>query len=134
MTQEGKVVRCDGETAFVEVIRESACAHDCSKCGGLCGQQKPIVVPVVNRAGAKEGDFVRIESSTKTVLKQAFIVYMVPVLAFLGAYVVLHALSLSDKMAIGISCAVLALAIGCIMFYDKRVGLRGEKPVIIEIF
>lgn len=132
MTQEGKVIKCEGDKAFVEVIRASACAHDCSKCHG-CGGQKPIVVAAVNQAGAKAGDFVTLESPTKTVLKQAFVVYMIPVIAFLGAYITLHGLSLPDGVSIGISCLILGLAVGCIMLYDKRVEHKGDRPVIIKI-
>lgn len=134
MTQEGRVVKSDGETAYVSVTRASACAHDCEKCGSMCHEKKQIIVPTINIIGAKVGDFVRIESSTKTVLKQAFIVYMIPIIVFLGSYISLNFFRFSDVIAVGLSCLALFLSIGVIMFYDKKVGREGENPTIIKIF
>lgn len=133
MTQEGRVIKCDGENTYIEVIRASACAHDCSKCGSACHEKKQVVVSVYNEAGAKEGDFVIIESSTKTVLKQAFIVYMLPLIMFLATYIVMQGLRFSGAVSVGVSCLILGITIASIMRYDKRVKHKDEKPTVIKI-
>ena len=73
-----------GNQAELTVHRQTACGHDCSKCGG-CGEMvtKPITVIADNTIGADIGDTVVITGSSKQVLGLAAIVYVIPVVLFL---------------------------------------------------
>ena len=74
--------------AVVAVKRVSACAHDCSKCtGGGCQimEHPDLTVRAYNKADAKVGDLVQVESSSRTILTMAAVVYLLPfVLLFIG--------------------------------------------------
>ena len=86
MVQTAKVTRvlADGR-AEVAVKRQSACGHDCSKCGGGCSElmvSSTVAVIAANPVRAMPGDMVTVESSTSRVLGAAVIVYLVPFLLF----------------------------------------------------
>lgn len=76
-----------GNQAELTVHRQTACGHDCSKCGG-CGEMvtKPITVIADNTIGADIGDTVVITGSSKQVLGLAAIVYVIPVVLFFALY------------------------------------------------
>ena len=86
MIQTAKVTRLlDNGTAEVAVKRQSACAHDCSKCSGGCSEmmvRSTVSVVAANGVGAMPGDMVRVESSSGGILKAAVGVYLVPFLLF----------------------------------------------------
>ncbi len=73
-------------TAEVARVRESACSGECHKCSGCGAQQQVMVLTVNNPIGAKTGDLVVIESETGPVLQAAAVLYIVPVVLFLVAY------------------------------------------------
>ena len=133
MTQEGKIVRLEGDKAFISVTRASACAHDCSKCGSACHEKKQIVVPVENGMGARLGDFVTVESPTKQILKQAFLVYLIPIFTFLASLVALQLFNADEMTTVLVSVIVLLGTAGAGMLYDRQVGKSGKIPIIIRI-
>lgn len=95
----------DNGTAEVAVKRQSACGHDCSKCGGGCSElmvSSTVSVVAANPVQAMPGDMVRVESSTGGVLKAAVVVYLVPFILFFLGYFVCAAAQLNG----GISAAV----------------------------
>ena len=64
MVFRGKVVKTDDDYAFVLVENaDEICDSNCNNCGHVCGIQKPIW-KTENKAGATEGDKVKVESST----------------------------------------------------------------------
>ena len=106
MIQTAKVTKVfpDGR-AEVAVKRQSACGHDCSKCGGGCSElmvSSTVAVMAANPVRAMPGDMVRVESSTGGILKAAVVVYLVPFILFFLGYFICAALQLSG----GISAAV----------------------------
>ena len=98
MVQTAKVTRIlPGGRAEVSVKRQSACGHDCSKCGGGCSElmvSSTVSVVAANGIGAQPGDMVTVESSTKGVLGAAVMVYVVPFLLFFIGYFTAAALGL----------------------------------------
>ncbi len=110
------------QQAELEVQRQTACGHDCSKCGG-CGEMisAPIVVTADNSIGAQIGEVVRIEGSTKQVLGLAAALYVVPFVLFFVLYGIAAALQLSYP---GV-WAVVGFAIG--IFFAKKVNDRQAK-------
>ncbi len=125
MIQTAKVTRVlDNGTAEVAVKRQSACGHDCSKCGGGCSElmvSSTVSVMAANPVRAMPGDMVRVESSTGGVLKAAVVVYLVPFLLFFLGYFLCAAAQLGG----GISAAVggIGFAVGVLLavLLDRQV-------------
>ncbi len=80
MQQKGFVSRVDEKTARVIIQRESACGHSCSSCGGGCTSENSIILELENTLSAKAGDYVIVESKSSTILKSAFIAYIMPLI------------------------------------------------------
>ena len=71
MVQTAKVTRLlpDGR-AEVSVKRQSACGHDCSKCGGGCSElmvSSTVSVIAAHGIGARPGDMVTVDADAGTV-------------------------------------------------------------------
>ena len=82
MRETGIVKSVDGEFCTCATRRKSACGDNCATCKAVCSSREHIFT-AKNTIGAKEGDTVIIEMPTKDVLKSAFLVYILPLLAFL---------------------------------------------------
>ncbi|MDH5179937.1 MAG: SoxR reducing system RseC family protein [Gammaproteobacteria bacterium] len=84
------VVRCEGDYAWVETTRKSAC-RTCAVNKG-CGTSvlaavvgnKPNQLRVVNRFNAVIGEQVTIGISESAMLRGAFLVYIIPLLMLIG--------------------------------------------------
>ena len=82
MNQQGYIVEIvDNITAKLKLKRYSACAS-CGKCA-TTSEEKDIIVEVDKSIGAKVGDRVEVNMETINVLKAAFIVYTIPLIALL---------------------------------------------------
>ena len=125
MIQTAKVTKVfPNGRAEVAVRRQSACGHDCSKCGGGCSElmvSSTVAVMAANPVRAMPGDMVRVESSTGGILKAAVVVYLVPFILFFLGYFICAALQLSG----GISAAVggIGFAVGVLLavLLDRQV-------------
>lgn len=131
MVQRGIVIKTEGEDCSVVVFRESSCGGHCKSCG-LCGDMR-VQIKVKNTCHASEGDIVRIESSSKSILFAAFVVYMLPVIFFLAAWAVFY--SLTDGQALlssvgGVCGLIVAVVIG--KAYNRLIKDKGG--VNYEIF
>jgi sigma-E factor negative regulatory protein RseC len=132
LEETGEVIRTEGDMAFVKVRRSSACGTCSSK--GAChslGGGGDLEVDVVNRAGASVGDRVVLEIPTSSVVKIAFLVYMVPVVGLVAGAL----LGLELGKAYGVNSELCALGGSLILFalaftFVKVLGTTmGEKPV-----
>lgn len=125
MVQTAKVTRLlNNGTAEVAVKRQSACGHDCSKCGGGCSElmvSSTVSVVAANPVRAMPGDMVRVESSTGGILKAAVVVYLVPFILFFLGYFICAAAQLGG----GVSAAVggIGFAVGVLLavLLDRQV-------------
>lgn len=80
MQQKGFVSTINGNMAKVIIQRESACGHSCDSCGGGCNDSNSLILELKNTLGAKTGDYVIIESKSSTILKSAFVAYIMPLI------------------------------------------------------
>ena len=135
MVQTAKVTRLlpDGR-AEVSVKRQSACGHDCSKCGGGCSElmvSSTVSVIATNGIGARPGDMVTVESATSGVLGAAVMVYVVPFLLFFAGYFAAALLGLpgGGSALVGVAGFVLGLLLA--VRWDRRV--RREKAIAFRI-
>ena len=75
-------------TAEVLLVRESACSGDCHKCSGCGAAQETLLLNANNPIGAQVGQIVVVESASGPVLKAAAMLYMLPLVLFIGLYLV----------------------------------------------
>lgn len=135
MIQTAKVTRLlDNGTAEVAVKRQSACGHDCSKCGGGCSElmvSSTVSVVAANSVGAMPGDMVRVESSSGGILKAAVVVYLVPFLLFFIAYFVCAGTGLGGGVSAAAGCIGFAVGVLLAMLTDRKV--RRNRGITFRI-
>lgn len=89
MEQPVRVHSCSPDgTAQVVRIRESACSGDCHKCSGCGAAKQTLYLTAQNPIGAKPGDLVVIRAESGPVLAGAAVLYMLPLVLFIGLYLV----------------------------------------------
>ncbi|NCB28757.1 MAG: hypothetical protein EOM63_03210 [Clostridia bacterium] len=132
MTQKAVVKKLlSGGVAEIEVQRQSACGHDCSKCGGCGTPTERITAQAVNRAHAQVGEVVTIEGDNKQVFGAAAIVYTVPLVLFFVMYALLRMIGGAEGMAIGGGILGFTLGIAGAVAYNHRVRRMGMIPFVI---
>ena len=118
MQQRVKVISCNPNgTAQVSVVRQSACSGDCHKCEGCGAAEQTMIFTATNPIGAKAGDLVTVESASGPVLKAAAILYMVPLVLFIGGYL----LGMQWQLGGLTGLLAFALGIGLAIVYDRLV-------------
>ena len=112
----------------LSIMRQSACGHDCSKCGAGCSMMTPQEVLVVadDPVGVQPGDTVTVESSTGKMMKAAVVVYAVPLVLFFALYVILDTLGAEESVST--AGAILGFVLGILgaVFYSRREKERRE--------
>ena len=125
MIQTAKVTRLlNNGTAEVAVKRQSACGHDCSKCGGGCSElmvSSTVSVVAANPVRAMPGDMVRVESSTGGILKAAVVVYLVPFLLFFLGYFICAAAQLGSGVSAAVGGIGFAAGVMLAVLLDRQV-------------
>ena len=106
-----------GGYARISVPRKSACGHDCEECAGCGMTGAAIYARAKNDPGAKPGQKVVVESSTKRPLGVVLLVYILPVICFLLGYFLTEGLAESTRYVIAVVAAALAF-IPCVI-YDR---------------
>ena len=120
MIQKGKVVALEGEYAVVEVMRTSACVG-CSAQEGCIACKKKIRSRAYNGVGAKTGDRVTLESSSRTVLWYALLVFVVPLVLSVGGYIASSIFISRQSVQILVSTCIFLLTYVIIYFtLDRR--------------
>lgn len=89
MQQQVRVLNINPDgSAQVIYLRQSACSGDCHKCSGCGAVEQSMIFTARNPIGARPGDLVNVESATGPVLKAAAVLYMLPLVLFVAAYLV----------------------------------------------
>ncbi len=136
MRSEGIVISTDGKYAVVATERRAACegCHrrgengECSVCSLLGGESR-LDTRAFNRAGARVGDTVELESSSGRMLGYAALVFLMPCILGILAYVA--ALGLTQSEALRSLAAVGGFAFGiiCVALYSKFAA--GERVDVV---
>lgn len=84
MKQRARVMKTEGEYAWVVLKKTSSCGDNCMTCG-LCDMDKTRTVRVYNGGVAAEGEEVEVVLRSKKALALAGITYTVPLLLFFSA-------------------------------------------------
>ncbi len=136
MTQIATVERIiNSGYAEISVPRKSACGHDCEECAGCGVSGASVYARAVNPIGAKPGQKVVVQSSTKKMLGIVVFVYLIPVVLFLAGYLVMAALSASVGMQYFVAVLGFAAGILAAIAYDRRLKARGGLSfTIVRLF
>jgi sigma-E factor negative regulatory protein RseC len=132
--QEGIVIEIQGDMARVKTSRH----NDCENCGA-CPGNSAIVLEARNPLGAKPGQRVAVEIQEMNMLKAAFIVYVLPLIAaFAGAVTGSWLADWLEYEAVwfqmGGGLVFFAAAILYIRFFDRSSHSNVQmQPVIIAI-
>jgi sigma-E factor negative regulatory protein RseC len=134
----GKVVKIDGNQAYVEVERSSACAS--------CGLQEAeelttggkVVFEAYNMAGANIGDSVRVQVRTGAFAKASLYIYGIPVLFLVigtitGAYAAAILNRSSDTMSALFAMGGLVVGFIVLFLLRKRSNKTEYMPVVVEV-
>ena len=124
MVQTAKVIRVleDGR-AEVSVKRQSACGHDCAKCGGGCAElavMPTVTVRAENPIRAMAGDMVTVESASKRILGAAVMVYLVPLILFFAGYFLGAAAGAGEGGAVVVGLVGFAAGLLCAVALDRH--------------
>ena len=131
MTQEAVVTKLlPSGMAEVAVNRTSACGGNCGSCES-CVFQNEMKTPALNRIGAKPGQKVLIESQSSKIFKAAFLVYVLPLLFFLAAYLLAAAFDLSEALRILASFA--GLIVGGVVLVLSQKKIRDKDRITFTI-
>ena len=126
MTQIATVERIlDDSHAEISVPRKSACGHDCEECAGCGVSGAAVKARAANPIGARPGQKVVVESSTKKMLRIVALVYLIPVVLFLAGYVITSLLTASVGVQYGVAVAGFVLGIVFAILYDRRLRAQG---------
>ncbi len=108
-------------TAQVLRVRESACSGDCHKCSGCGAAQQKMLVKAHNPIGAKAGDRVVMEVESAHVLKAAVMLYILPLVLFVGGYLAGEWLWQNGILT---SLAGLAVGFALVGAYDRHISKK----------
>jgi len=130
MVQKATVVKIvSDERAVVLVPRASSCTGDCGKCGGCSSLVKTIETTVLNPVGAKVGDIVVLESSTRQILSIMLLVFVCPIAGVILFY--LLASLFVENEAIRALIAFSGLIFGFVgAFVYNRILTRRDVPLV----
>lgn len=134
MTQNAVVKRLlPNGKAEVEVTRQSACGHDCTKCGGGCTEMVsgPILAEAVNQIGAQPNERVVIEGEFKQLMGLAAIVYAVPLVLFFVLFALGSLLRLGEGVSSLLGVLGFVLGVALAIRYNKHYKERGTMVFTI---
>ncbi|MCL2766247.1 MAG: SoxR reducing system RseC family protein [Peptococcaceae bacterium] len=131
--EEGVVIALTDEVAKIRTSKHS----DCDCCGSCSGNASPIL-DAYNPVNAKVGQRVKFELNEEKALMAAFVVYLLPLLAAFGGY--LLGLLLAQTFGLPVlymeicgGILGLLLAVMYIKKYDKAMASKSKLPEIKEI-
>ena len=110
MTQDAVVTKLlPGGMAEVAVARATACGGNCSSCES-CMFQKELHTQARNLINARPGQRVTIESKSSRIFGAAMLVYIMPLVFFLGGYALAAAFGAGEAASIAVSFAFLGIS------------------------
>lgn len=131
MKQIGTVIEIDGEIAKIECDRQSACDM-CENASGCKEKCKKVYATALNRANAKVGDIVEIETNTGKVLKSAIFVFLFPIIFAVIAYIVSNRF-FGEGIAAVCTLAALVFSAMIFSFVLDRKAKRDIPSVVVKI-
>ncbi len=138
MDEMGYVIDQHDEYVVVNIKRKSACGS-CKACELGKSNMDEINVDVKNSLGAAKGDYVRIQMQTPDILKAAFLVYMIPLLALLSGITAAYLLAqtiegITELHMLGAGAVLMLLSLLYVRKKDADIK-RTEvfEPIMVEV-
>lgn len=128
MDTEARVLKVNGPSVTVEVLRQSACSGECKDCSGC--SIKSMQINAFSDLAVQPGDRVLLSSKKEPVLFGMFIVFILPLVLPLVAYL------LMEKSGLGIWFAVIALILALLFIWllsKSKWYLKKTQPQVIRI-
>lgn len=128
MTQTAQVKQTfPNGTATVAVVRQGACAHNCSECGGCMTAQQPTVTALAeNQLGARRGDVVVVETENASLMGVIAFVYLVPMAFLVAGYLIAQTLGLTQGWCILAATIAFGISILLVVALDRRIKRRNS--------
>lgn len=126
MTQTAQIKQTfPNGTAEVAVIRQGACAHNCSECGGCMTAAQPTVTALAeNTVDAKVGELVVVETENAQLMGIIAFVYLVPMVLLVAGYLLAQAFGLSQGWCILAGAVAFGISVLFIVALDRQVKRR----------
>lgn len=134
MISTAKVIKIlNDDIAVVEVSRQTACASDChSDCASYhaCSKtSKTVVSYAKNTIDAKIGDIVKVSSKTSTIILNAIIVYVLPIILFFCGYFATSTLYQIENLRVLGGFISFTISIVFAIIYNRKIS----NKITIEI-
>ncbi|HID93164.1 MAG TPA: hypothetical protein EYP60_03610 [bacterium (Candidatus Stahlbacteria)] len=133
MEETGKVVGVDGELVRVEIEPKGACSHCAAR--AICNPAgNKMYTEAVNEKGARVGDTVRLEMNPRSTILAAFLIFILPIIAFGIGFAILKLITKTDSISVLAGIGFLAIYFIFLKRLDERIS-RGRKfkPIVTEI-
>lgn len=121
----------DRQHAEIEVQRQSACGHDCAKCGGCGAPTERIQAVADNLVQANVGDIVTVEGSSKQILGMAAVVYTMPLILFFVFYGVCAAMHMTE--GVSILAGVAGFVLGILLAIRRNHQMKKFGEIVFTI-
>lgn len=133
MEEKALVTGIKDDKIKVKIIRVSQWGDNCADCGGGC-KENSLELELRNEVGAKLGDIVLIETATKSFMKQAYLVYGIPLSAlivgiFIGFYGKISILKDNEINAVFIGVSMMLLSGLVLKLLDNNFRLEDKLRV-----
>ena len=121
MTQTAQVKQAfPNGMAEVAVVRQGACAHNCSECGGCMTAAQPTVMAMAeNPLGARDGEIVIVETENRQLMGVIAFVYLVPLIFLVAGYLVAMSLGYTQGWCILAGIGAFAVSILLVIALDR---------------
>jgi len=133
MEEIGKVVEVKDDSVKVELTPKSGCPHCPVRM--LChpGADK-MYTEAVSAEGVKVGDTVKIDMDPKNAIMAAFLIFILPIVAFILGFAITQLVTKKQSAALVGGVIMFSGSIVLLGKLDKRISKgRGFKPVVKEI-
>ena len=131
MTQDAIVLKAfDNGLAEVLVARGTSCGEHCGSCG-VCKYVGEIHTYAKNKIHAVPGDKVVIESKTSEVLGAAFMIYIIPMIAMLLAYIVAATMGFGENVSVPAAFIAFLACVGVVTVYQRAKTKKKEIELVI---
>ena len=130
MENKGIVKKIEGKNLYIELFRDSSCAH----CSG-CGQKDKTVAELYHYELNEDikidiEDLITFEINNKFILNLALLVYILPVFLMVISYIVADRFGASEGQGIIVSFATLVVSFLGFYLFDKKSGSKLIKEEI----
>lgn len=131
MTQDAVVIKAfDNGLAEVLVARGTSCGEHCGSCS-VCKYVGEIHTYAKNAIHAVAGDKVVIESKTSEVLGAAFMIYIIPMIGMILAYIIAAAMGAAESVSVPVAFIAFAVCVGIVTVYQRARAKKKEIELVI---